>query len=102
MRVVAGGAGGANIQAQVRQRMAERFKEDFAAFRATLDEAQGKQWDSALANLLVEQEEILILVIPNVVFNGQLSKPAKRRELLKMFVFTRFVTLLLRIYSKMD
>ena len=30
--------------------MAERFKEDFAAFRATLDEAQGKQWDSALAN----------------------------------------------------
>ena len=52
MRVVAGGAGGANIQAQVRQRMAERFKEDFAAFRATLDEAQGKQWDSALANLL--------------------------------------------------
>lgn len=52
MRVVMGGAGGANIQAQVRQRMAERFKEDFAAFRATLDEAQGKQWDSALANLL--------------------------------------------------
>ena len=52
MRVVMGGAAGANIQAQVRQRMAERFKEDFAAFRATLDEAQGKQWDSALANLL--------------------------------------------------
>ena len=52
MRVVMGGAGGANIQAQVRQRMAERFKEDFAGFRATLDEAQGKQWDQALANLL--------------------------------------------------
>ena len=52
MRVVAGGAGGANIQAQVRQRMAERFKEDFASFRASLDEAQGKQWDGALANLL--------------------------------------------------
>ena len=52
MRVVAGGAGGANIQAQVRQRMAERFKEDFASFRASLDEAQAKQWDMALGNLL--------------------------------------------------
>ena len=52
MRVVTGGAGGANIQAQVRQRMAERFKEDFAGFRASLDEAQARQWDMALGNLL--------------------------------------------------
>lgn len=44
----AGGAGG-NLQAQMRQRMADRLKEDFAAFRATLDDAQKKQWDAALS-----------------------------------------------------
>ena len=36
----------------MRQRMAERFKADFADFRASLDEAQARQWDVALANLL--------------------------------------------------
>ncbi len=45
---LSGGAGG-NLQAQMRQRMAERLKEDFAAFRATLDDAQRKQWDAALS-----------------------------------------------------
>lgn len=46
-----GGAGG-NVQAQIRQRMAERFREDFGAFRATLDEVQRQQWDAALNALL--------------------------------------------------
>lgn len=51
MMVMGGGAGG-NAQAQMRQRMAERFKEDFAAFRATLDATQQKEWDAALSGLL--------------------------------------------------
>ncbi|MFT3761836.1 MAG: efflux RND transporter periplasmic adaptor subunit [Pseudoxanthomonas sp.] len=50
--MVMSGANAANIQAQVRQRMAERFKEDFAGFRETLDDAQKKQWDAALAALV--------------------------------------------------
>ncbi|HEY0506248.1 MAG TPA: efflux RND transporter periplasmic adaptor subunit [Lysobacter sp.] len=50
--MVMGGAGGGNAQAQMRQRMAERFKEDFGPFRATLDDAQKKEWDAALSALL--------------------------------------------------
>lgn len=50
--VVAGGANAGAMQAQMRQRMADRFKEDFATFRATLDDAQKKQWDAALSGLL--------------------------------------------------
>jgi len=49
---VMGGPGAGNMQAQMRQRMADRFKEDFATFRGTLDEAQRKQWDGALSGLL--------------------------------------------------
>jgi HlyD family secretion protein len=49
---VMGGPGAGNMQAQMRQRMADRFKEDFAAFRASLDDAQRKQWDAALSGLL--------------------------------------------------
>jgi HlyD family secretion protein len=52
MVVVAGGGAGGNMQAQIRQRTAERFKADFAAFRALLDEAQRQQWDAALNALL--------------------------------------------------
>ncbi|MBF6025558.1 efflux RND transporter periplasmic adaptor subunit [Lysobacter niastensis] len=51
MMVVAGGSG-ANVQAQIRQRMAERFREDFGTFRSSLDDAQRQQWDAALAALL--------------------------------------------------
>jgi HlyD family secretion protein len=52
MVVIGGGGNNANLMAQVRQRMAERFKEDFAAFRDSLDDAQKPQWDAALAALL--------------------------------------------------
>lgn len=52
MVVMGGGSGSGNLQAQMRQRMADRFKEDFGAFRASLDEAQRKQWDSAQSELL--------------------------------------------------
>lgn len=52
MVMIMGGAPNPNLIAQMRQRMAERFKQDFAAFRATLDPAQQKQWDAALGALL--------------------------------------------------
>ncbi len=50
--VVMGGAGSPNLQAQIRQRMTERFKEDFAEFRASLGADQQKQWDAALSGLV--------------------------------------------------
>jgi len=42
----------ANLEAQVRQRMAARMKEDFAAFRDSLDDAQKREWDVALSALV--------------------------------------------------
>ncbi len=50
--VVMGGSGSGDMQAQVRQRMAERFQQDFAAFRTGLDDAQKQKWDAALGALL--------------------------------------------------
>ncbi|HEY0862221.1 MAG TPA: efflux RND transporter periplasmic adaptor subunit [Pseudoxanthomonas sp.] len=47
----AGGGGGA-MQAQMRQRMAERMQQDFAPFRATLDDTQKQRWDAELRTLL--------------------------------------------------
>ena len=43
----AGGASGA-----MRQRMQERFNQQFAAFRATLDEARKAKWDSGVSALV--------------------------------------------------
>ena len=45
-----GGSGG--MPPQVRQRMLERFQQDFAAFRDTLSDSQRKQWDAAVASLV--------------------------------------------------
>ncbi len=45
------GGNAADIQAQIRQRMAERMKQDFAGFRDTLDDAQRAQWDAVLSAL---------------------------------------------------
>jgi HlyD family secretion protein len=45
------GANGGNAGA-MRQRMAERFSQQFAAFKATLDENQKAQWDKEIAALL--------------------------------------------------
>lgn len=50
-RIVMGGAGG-DMGAQIRQRQLQRYQEDFAAFRASLDDAQKKQWDVAVSALL--------------------------------------------------
>lgn len=52
MVVVGGGSGAGAMQAQMRQRMAERFQQDFAAFRAGLDDTQKQRWDAALGALL--------------------------------------------------
>ena len=50
--VVIGGSGAGAMQAQMRQRMADRFQQDFAAFRSGLDDAQKQKWDAALGALL--------------------------------------------------
>lgn len=50
--VVMGGGGNSGMQAQIRQRMRERMQQQFAAFRATLDEKQAAQWDAAVDGLL--------------------------------------------------
>ncbi|KLI99644.1 RND transporter [Luteimonas sp. FCS-9] len=52
-----GGPGGAraldpSMQAQIRQRMTERFQQDFAGFTAQLDDAQRAQWNRTLAALV--------------------------------------------------
>ena len=46
-----GGAAGGNAGA-MRQRMQERFNQQFAAFRATLDETQRAKWDAEVSALV--------------------------------------------------
>lgn len=50
MRIMGGGDGA--MQAQMRQRMLERYQQDFAGFRASLDDARRKQWDAAVSALV--------------------------------------------------
>ncbi|HWS76771.1 MAG TPA: HlyD family efflux transporter periplasmic adaptor subunit, partial [Thermomonas sp.] len=50
--VVMGGGGNSGMQAQIRQRMRERMQQQFAAFRASLDDSQRAQWDAAVDGLL--------------------------------------------------
>ncbi len=50
MVIRSSGGGGDAIQAQIRQRMLQRFQEDFAAFTATLDTRQQQAWSRALAS----------------------------------------------------
>ncbi len=63
MMVMRADGGGANIQAQIRQRMMERFQEDFAPFRDLLDDAQKQQWDRALSSLLSAQRATLYRLV---------------------------------------
>jgi HlyD family secretion protein len=51
-RMVTIGAAGGGNGGQMRQRMIERFQQDFAAFRTSLDEQQASRWDSGLRDLL--------------------------------------------------
>lgn len=50
MRITMGGSGDA--QGQMRQRMAERMNQQFAAFRATLNADQQKKWDAQISALI--------------------------------------------------
>jgi HlyD family secretion protein len=59
--------GGAQAGAQtgnpaLRQRMQERFQQQFGAFRATLDPAQRAQWDGAVSELLAARRAPLYLL----------------------------------------
>lgn len=63
MMAAGGGNNAGNVQAQIRQRMAARMKEDFAAFRATLDAAQQKQWDAALGALVNAKRSALYKLV---------------------------------------
>ncbi len=60
----AGGAGGA-LQAQLRQRMLERYQQDFAGFRATLDDAGRAQWDAAVSALVGARRAPLYKLVAN-------------------------------------
>ncbi|MHC9086823.1 efflux RND transporter periplasmic adaptor subunit [Luteimonas sp. RIT-PG2_3] len=50
--VIRAGSGDANLQAQMRQRMMDRFQQDFADFTALLSDEQRGQWNRALASSL--------------------------------------------------
>jgi HlyD family secretion protein len=50
--LVMGGGDGGGMAAQLRQRMRERMQQQFAAFRAGLDDGQRAQWDLAVDDLL--------------------------------------------------
>ncbi len=50
--VIMGGSGNNGMQAQMRQRMRDRMQQQFAAFRATLDEKQRTEWDATVDGLL--------------------------------------------------
>jgi len=47
--MMATGGGDPNVQAQIRQRMLDRFQQTFGAFAATLDDNRRAQWNRALA-----------------------------------------------------
>ncbi|KAF1685030.1 efflux transporter periplasmic adaptor subunit [Pseudoxanthomonas broegbernensis] len=55
--------GGANVESQMRQRMAARMKEDFADFRESLDPAQRPRWDAALAALVNARRSTLYRLV---------------------------------------
>src|SRR5690606_14737601 len=60
-----GGSGGgdAAMQGQFRQRMLDRFRQDFAAFRDTLDEAQKAQGERIVADLVGATRAPLYLLV---------------------------------------
>src|SRR5690606_14796813 len=58
-----GGGGNPALQAQFRQRMLDRFRQDFAAFRDTLDEAQRTRWEGIVASLVGATRAPLYLLV---------------------------------------
>jgi HlyD family secretion protein len=47
-----GGSAGGDLSAQMRQRTAQRYQQDFAAFRTSLDDAKRTRWDAAISALV--------------------------------------------------
>jgi HlyD family secretion protein len=47
-----GASGGGNIPAQMRQRILQRYQQDFSEFSSSLDEAQRARWSTAVAELI--------------------------------------------------
>ena len=58
-----GGATGGSMNGAMRQRMLERFNQQFAAFRATLSEGQRKQWDSEVAAIVTARRAPLYKLV---------------------------------------
>jgi len=58
-----GGGGGAAMQAQFRQRLLDRFKQDFAAFRETLDAGQRTRWEAIVSRLVGATRAPLYLLV---------------------------------------
>jgi HlyD family secretion protein len=57
-----GGDSGGN-QGAMRQRMLERLRQQFAAFRATLDPAKQQRWDEALAAMATARRAPLYTLV---------------------------------------
>jgi HlyD family secretion protein len=62
-RAGGGGGGSAAMQAQFRQRMVDRFRQDFAAFRETLEPAQRTQWEAIVSGLVGATRAPLYLLV---------------------------------------
>jgi HlyD family secretion protein len=58
-----GGATGGGMDGAMRQRMLERFNQQFAAFHATLSEAQRKRWDSEVAAVVTARRAPLYKLV---------------------------------------
>ena len=60
-----GGQGGGNPaqMAQMRNRMRERFQQQFGEFRATLDAAQQSKWDAAINDMLAAKRAPLYMLV---------------------------------------
>ena len=63
MRMVTMGGGGGAMQAQMRNRMRDRFQQQFAGFRGKLSDAQRTQWDSAIDALINATRAPLYLLV---------------------------------------
>lgn len=64
-----GGGSDPAMQAQMRARMRDRFQQQFAGFRAMLDDSQRAQWDAAVAALLNARRAPLYLLV-----NGKVQR----------------------------
>ena len=63
MRVMSMGGGGGAMQAQMRNRMRDRFQQQFAEFRGKLSDAQRAQWDSSVDALINANRAPLYLLV---------------------------------------